>query len=158
VQVTRTFASDRSWQFDVGVEELWDRLTAVEEYPQWWPWLRRFHPDRGFAQRSEWRCVVAPPLPYVVRFTVVLEDVEPCARVDATVHGDVRGHARLELDTPAEGGSTARLTSRLAPSNPLLRRVATVASPLVQWGHDWVLEQGQRQFVERGILPGRSTG
>ena len=39
--MARTFPSDRSWEFDFDTAELWERLTAVEEYPRWWPHVRR---------------------------------------------------------------------------------------------------------------------
>lgn len=156
--MAKTFTSDRSWGFDVGVDELWERLTAVDEYPTWWPWLRRFDADGGFATDSRWDCVVAPPLPYVVRFSIELDQVEPRSFASATVQGDIRGHAELRIEPDRSGRSRARLTSSLAPADPLLRRVASVASPLVQWGHDWVLDQGRRQFVERGIAPAGGLG
>jgi hypothetical protein len=31
-------------------------------------------------------------------------------------------------------------------SRPLLRRVATVARPMLQWGHDWIVDRGVEQF------------
>lgn len=148
--MTRGFASDRSWRFDAPRVDLWERLSDVEQYHRWWPWLRRFDPDRGFTVDSRWSCEVAPPLPYVVRFAVALERVEPGACASATIRGDIRGSAELTVDDDGDG-SVARLRSELSPANPLLRRVAWLAPPIVQWGHDWVLDQGRRQFVERGM-------
>jgi hypothetical protein len=147
--VTRPFRSDRDWTFEVGVDELWDRLSSYDRYCDWWPWLRRFDPDGGFADGASWACEVAPPLPYVVRFTVELERVEPGRAAFASVHGDVSGEAQLTVEPLTPTRSSARLRSRLAPSNPVLRGFGAVARPLVEWGHDWVLDQGRRQFVER---------
>lgn len=143
----RPFRSDRGWTFEMGVDELWARLSSYECYTQWWPWLRHFDPDGGFADGASWRCAVAPPLPYVVRFTVELERVEPARAASATVHGDVVGEAELTVEAVAPSRSSARLHSCLAPAHPVLRGVGTVARPLVRWGHDWVLDQGARQFV-----------
>ena len=149
----RSFASDRRWDFDVPVEELWDALSAVDRYPTWWPWLRRFDPGEGFRTTSRWSCVVVPPLPYVVRFQVDLDEVRPHREVRASVRGDVRGWAELTVDG-SRRSSSARLRSELRPSNPVLQRFAMLAPPLVRWGHDWVLDQGQRQFAERGLADG----
>lgn len=143
-------ASDRRWHFDVDAVELWSQLSDVRQYRRWWPWLRRFDAAGGFCTDACWSCVVAPPLPYVVRFTVRLDHVEP-GRVDATVSGDVRGDASLSVGDGPHGGSDARLRSRLAPADPVLRHAARLAPPLVRWGHDWVLDQGLRQFVERAL-------
>jgi hypothetical protein len=150
-QMSRPFASDRDWVFDVGPAELWSAMTEIESYPSWWPWLRRFDPGEGFEVGAAWRCEVAPPLPYVVRFTVVLDQIDAGSSARATVRGDVRGTAVLTVDDLGPDRSRARLRSRLEPAHPILRNVGRVARPMVEWGHDWVLDQGRRQFVERGL-------
>lgn len=144
------FGSDRSWAFELSPDELWDRLTDVGGYRQWWPWLARFQPIGGFQEGARWTCTVTPPLPYDVSFSVLLEQVDPARSVQARVLGDIEGDAHLAIDA-VDGGSVARLTSQLAPANPVLRGVGAAARPLVEWGHDWVLDQGRAQFVERGL-------
>ena len=146
-----SFDSDRCWDFPVPADELWHRLSTVDEYATWWPWLRRFDPGDGIASGARWRCEVAPPLPYVVRFTVHLEHVEECRSIDSTVRGDIEGSARLEIEPHDDQRTRARLVSSLAPAQPLLRVVGRTARPVVEWGHDWVLDQGRRQFVERAL-------
>jgi hypothetical protein len=150
IGATGPFRSDRSWRFDLGPDELWDRIASVEAYPEWWPWLRSFRPSGGLEHGSRWHCEVSPPLPYVVRFTVYIQRIERARagrRVDARVDGDIRGEATLHLDADGDGTS-ARLRSALEPANPLLRSVGKVARPAVEWGHDWVLDEGRRQFVD----------
>ncbi len=139
------FDSDRRWDFEESSVALWWRIAQVEDYRRWWPWLRRFDPGEGFVAGSTWRCEVAPPLPYVVRFRLQLEEVDETG-VRASVRGDIRGDAQLTI-TDHGSGCTARLRSHLAPAHPLLRSVGRVARPVVEWGHDWVLDQGMRQFV-----------
>ena len=145
----RAFDSDRRWDFDVPAEQLWDRIVAVDEYDSWWPWLRRFDPGPGVQPGAQWRCEVAPPLPYVVRFTVSFDRIVEHRSIETTVDGDVRGRARLLIDSRGDRGSRARLVSSLAPAQPVLRAVGLAARPLVEWGHDWVLDQGRHQFVTR---------
>jgi hypothetical protein len=147
----RPFSSDRDWSFDVDAGTLWDRFSDIDRYESWWPWLHSFDPDGGFAPGARWSCVVVPPLPYRVHFTVELDRIEVGRRVEATVTGDVRGAAVLEVHDGADGGSRARLRSELAPAHPVLRSVGRVARPMVEWGHDWVLDQGRHQFVTRAL-------
>lgn len=144
------FESDRAWTFVVPADELWSAIAAVDSYQRWWPWLRTFDAGAGLVAGETWRCVVQPPLPYHVRFSVVLHEIEPNRCADATVEGDVRGWARLTVDDDG-AGCRARLESALEPANPFLRRFARVARPLVKWGHDWVLDTGQREFVGRAL-------
>ena len=134
-------------------DELWERMSQVEDYRTWWPWLRRFEPGPGLVHGAVWSCEVEPPLPYVVRFVVHVDRVErhgATSAVWASVSGDIRGTALLTL-APENAGTRATLVSRLAPSHPLLRGFGRVARPLVERGHDWVLDQGQQQFIERGL-------
>jgi len=145
--------SDRSWSFDVDADTLWERLSDIGRYRSWWPWLREFDPSGGFGPGARWRCAVAPPLPYVVRFVVALDRIDEGRSVTASVTGDVEGHAKVEVEPLPDGTSTAHLLSRLAPANPILKGVARAAGPLVRWGHDWVIDQGCRQFDPQREIP-----
>jgi hypothetical protein len=85
-----------------------------------------------------------------VRFTIELVEVTPVASADAIVTGDIRGTARLTV-AATDRGCEARLQSSLEPANRVLRGIGVVARPMIEWGHDWVLDQGQRQFVRRAV-------
>ena len=106
----------------------------------------------ALAPGEEWRCEVQPPVPYLVRFRVVIENVETAVRVRAGVVGDVVGDATLTLEDAA-GGCTATLDSSLAPGNTALRLVSRFAGPIARFGHDWVLDSGARQFIARAVEP-----
>jgi hypothetical protein len=104
---------------------------------------------------------VQPPLPYTLRFTLEIDEVVPAELVTAHVEGDLAGAATLELRdvtgdrTPR---SEIRLRSSLAPTNRALRAFATVAKPVVRFGHDWVLDTGVQQFRSRALPTGDRTG
>lgn len=147
-------ASDRRYELDRPPAELWAAATQVEHYRSWWPWLRRLD-GASFEVGSVWDCVVRPPLPYAVRFSVTLEEVVEASLVRATIAGDILGEATVEL-TAAGTGSHARMVSDLAPRHGLLQAVARFALPVARFGHDWVLDQGARQFgatVRKAVDP-----
>ena len=104
----------------------------------------------ALGEGEEWRCEVQPPVPYAVRFHVVIEHIEAPVLVCANISGDVVGHASLQLD---EGvlGCTATLQSSLAPGNTTLQVISRFAAPIARFGHDWVLDSGARQFVTRAV-------
>ena len=141
--------SDRWYDFPASRSTVWEAFLATGQYRRWWPWLVEFD-ARELAVGQTWSCAVSPPLPYVVRFTLELVDVEPPVAVRALVRGDVVGDARLEI---AENGSGCRLhlVSDLAPGNSALQIIAAAARPVVRRGHDWVLDTGAKQFVERAL-------
>ena len=51
-----------------------DRIADVGAYQSWWSWLRIFD-GQGLTAGDEWRCEVQPPLPYPVRFRVLIDQV-----------------------------------------------------------------------------------
>ncbi len=143
--------SDRRYRFPVEPEELWAVLTRTDDYRGWWPWLR--HLDGAeLVPGTEWGCVVQPPLPYVLRFTLRIVEVDAPRSVAAVVDGDLTGDARLDIAATGDG-TELHLVSRLAPSNVVLRSVARLAAPVARFGHDWVLDTGVRQFRERALPP-----
>jgi hypothetical protein len=143
--------SDRHYRFDVPPQRLWERMTAVDEYRTWWPWLHGLDADR-FEPGASWTCVIQPPLPYTLRFDLRLVAVEAPTLAIARLEGDIVGDAQLDV-VAAGAGAQARLVSDLAPGNRMLRAVAGVARPLARFGHDWVLDTGARQFREQALPP-----
>jgi uncharacterized protein YndB with AHSA1/START domain len=132
-------------------EEAWSLISDVSNYRNWWPWLHVFDAT-ALAPGEEWRCEVQPPVPYLVRFRVVIEEVETAVRVRARVVGDVVGNATLRFEDEASG-CIATLDSTLAPGNTALRVVSRFGGPIARFGHDWVLDSGARQFITRAVEP-----
>jgi uncharacterized protein YndB with AHSA1/START domain len=143
--------TERTYTFPIDREAVWELISEVEAYQSWWTWLRIFDAS-GLVPGEEWRCEVQPPLPYPVRFKVIIDHTEPPQMVRARVTGDVIGSAVLALEEH-EDGCLARLSSSLAPGNATLRLVSRLAAPVARFGHDWVLDSGARQFIARAVAP-----
>lgn len=141
--------SDRRHRFSVSPAELWSAIAQVDAYRQWWPWLRQL--DAASLEAGQvWRAIVQPPLPYRLRFDIHLADVRAPHHASANVTGDIEGRARLEIASTPDG-SELHVVSELAPTSSVLRAVARVASPIVHYGHEWVLDTGLRQFRDRAL-------
>ena len=131
--------------------ELWEALSRTHEYPMWWSWLRVFE-SPGLVEGTVARCVVRAPLPYSLRFNVLVDEVVPEELVVARVEGDISGPARLEIaPLSATGGSEARLVWEVEVRDRVLRGAAVVARPLMEWGHEWVVANGVNQFRRRAL-------
>lgn len=141
--------SDRTYPFDVDPATVWDALGRVDDYRRWWPWLRRFD-AKGLVPGDRWDCLVRPPLPYQLAFSIHLLEVVEAERVEAEVAGDLTGRAELTI-RPTGEGCTVRLASTLAPVRGPLRSVARLAPWLAHYGHDWVLTTGLGQFRRRAL-------
>jgi uncharacterized protein YndB with AHSA1/START domain len=143
--------TEHRYAMPLSKDAVWELISDVGAYQQWWPWMRRFEAV-GLVEGDEWRCEVQPPLPYPVRFRVALDRVDPPNVLRATVSGDVVGSATLTLHDEADG-CVACLWSSLAPGNLTLRLMSRVAAPIARFGHDWVLDSGARQFIARAVTP-----
>jgi uncharacterized protein YndB with AHSA1/START domain len=141
--------SRRRYDFGADRARVWEAMAAVDEFRTWWPWLRRFEGE-GLAAGERWRCSIQPPLPYVMRFTVAIDEVVEQSLIRATVGGDVTGTVRIEL-ADHEDGCRVHLVSALEPDSGWVRALTFVGRPLVTFGHDWVLDTGARQFYDRAI-------
>lgn len=148
--------SDRNYRFACRPESFWEAADRTDAFQTWWPWLTSFRAD-GLAQGAVWECVVQPPLPYEVRFSLRLDRVEQPTTIVTDVSGDIVGRACLDIARAAPG-CHVRLRSDLAPRNRVLRLAATLARPVAVFGHDWVLDTGARQFQQRALLASPADG
>jgi hypothetical protein len=141
--------TDRRFRFELAPDELWEQITDIGRYREWWSWLRELR-ARDFAEGEVWRAKVQPPAPYSVRFTLRLDEVVEHEHVSATITGDIQGRAALDVRAHT-AGSEIPLVSDLAPRHPALRAMALVGKPLLRFGHDWVLDTGARQFDRNAV-------
>ncbi len=146
-----TSSTDR-YRFDHEREVVWAAISRVDAYRSWWPWLRRFEAD-GLHAGARWVCTIRPPMPYLMRFTVAIDHVDPPFRIEATVTGDIRGSAELTL-TPDGMATVVELSSALTPEGRALRIVSALAPRLARIGHDRVLATGLTQFRRRALGSG----
>lgn len=141
--------TDRRYQFDVAPATFWAAISAVDRYQSWWPWLRRFEAER-LCSGARWRCEVQPPVPYRVRFDLAFHEVVKPERIRVSVEGDIVGSATLAV---LDAGSRCEvcLQSSLAPANRVLGLVTGLTPRLAHFGHDWVMDTGAREFMNRAI-------
>jgi uncharacterized protein YndB with AHSA1/START domain len=139
----------RAYEFASTPAELWDAIREVDQFPKWWSWLEefRFEGD-ALAAGSVLHGVVAPPVPYRMRIQVELVRSEPPTRIDAVVHGDLEGVARLEM-RPSSVGTTAEVAWTVEMMQRPMRMADRFAHPLLQWGHDRVVEMTVAGFRRR---------
>lgn len=138
--------SDRSYPLPVDAHALWSTIERTGSYQDWWPWLRAFDAE-ALRVGDRWRCQIRPPVPYLVRVTVALREVERPYLVSADVSGDIAGTARLTISDHPDG-CELRVESSLAPRRPLLRGLAAVSPGVARFGHGWVLDTGARQLAD----------
>jgi uncharacterized protein YndB with AHSA1/START domain len=143
----------REFAFSLPPAELWECMAQVDQFELWWPWLQEFRMEgTTLATGSVLSGVVAPPLPYRMRIRVELTRCEPPVAIDAIVTGDLEGEAQLRVRpegtrTLVEAAWTVEMMQRP------MRLASRFGRPLLQWGHDRVVEitvAGFRRRLESG--------
>lgn len=137
--------------FPVAPLELWSSLEHVDEFERWWSWLGDLHLyGDGLRRGSVLHGTVAPPLPYRMEVNVELERCLPGKAIDAVVSGDLAGNATLGLEPEGPDGkaTAAQVAWSLEMKQRALRVADRFAHPLLQWGHDCVVEATVAGFRE----------
>jgi hypothetical protein len=131
---------------DVDADLLWDKLTRRESYPEWWPWMHDLAiRGTGLEPGAEFDFVVFAPIPYRMRLTVrITESVRP-TRVEAEVHGHLRGNGTVRFRDESDGTS-AEVSWSVEVVDRAMRVGARVARPLIKWGQDWAIRVALRNF------------
>jgi uncharacterized protein YndB with AHSA1/START domain len=130
----------REYEFAISPAELWDVIEEVDQFETWWPWLEEFHLEGGSLEKGAvLHGVIAPPVPYRMRVQIELTRCEPPHSIEALIHGDLEGEASLEIR--ARGVcSTVDVAWTVEMMQRAMRLADRMAHPLLQWGHDRVVE------------------
>jgi hypothetical protein len=135
--------------FDLPPERLWAQIEQFDRYETWWPWLSALRIEGGeLAAGSVLHGVVSPPVPYRMQVDI---DLVGCVRphaVDADVAGDLVGPAHLRIRSEGEG-SRVEVSWALEMRQPAMRWAFRFGRPLLQWGHDRVVEMTVAGFRRR---------
>ncbi|MGP8060382.1 MAG: SRPBCC family protein [Acidimicrobiales bacterium] len=147
----------RVHDFATSPSELWTAIGRVDEFERWWPWLDQFRLEGdGLVAGSVLHGVVSPPVPYRMRIEVELVRCVPARAIDAVVHGDLRGDARLRL-RPGGGGTQAEVAWSVEMMQRPMRLASVFTRPILQWGHDRVVDMTVAGF-KRQLADVTGTG
>ncbi len=137
--------------FPVAADQLWVMAGRFDQFESWWGWLRDFQAgEGGLVTGNVLRGTVVPPVPYRLCLDVRLRRCDRPRLVEATVDGDLSGHATLRLEDANDGTRVAVAWSLEMRSAPL-RVAARVAYPLMRWGHDRVVDMAVAGFQRRAL-------
>jgi carbon monoxide dehydrogenase subunit G len=139
----------REYEFALAPAAMWERMEHLDQFERWWPWLQEYRLEGGgLAPGSVLHGVVVPPLPYRMRIRVELTKCERPEVIDAIIGGDLEGEAHLRIRAD---GTRSRV--EVAWTVEMMQRSMRLASrfgrPLLQWGHDRVVESTVAGFRRR---------
>lgn len=137
--------------FPVAPAQLWDTIAQLDEYGSWWSWLQDFRFDAlGLVDGNVLHGTVVPPVPYRVQLEVHLESCRRPHLLQAAVDGDLRGRATIAL-APLRDGTEVTARWSLDPSSLPMRVAWRVVPPVMQWGHDRVVDIAVSGFRRQAL-------
>ena len=135
--------------FALSPERLWSELEAVDQFERWWTWLTDLTVDGpGLAEGSVLTGVVSPPLPYRMRVRIEVVECERLHLISAVIGGDLTGPSTLRF-RPDGDGTWVDATWTLEMQQPAMRLASRIGRPLLQWGHDRVVDLTVAGFRRR---------
>lgn len=144
----------RAFEFGRSPSEVWAAMERVDQFERWWPWLQEFRLEgQSLAVGSVLHGMVVPPLPYRMRVRVTLTACQEPTAVDATIGGDLRGVAQLRVKA-IDNGSRIEVAWTVEMMQRPIRVASRFGLPLLQWGHDRVVEMTVAGFRRRLEAPG----
>lgn len=125
--------------FPFPVDDFWQLIEDFDQYQERSPWLETFTADQdGLVAGNVLRATILPPVPLRLRIQVRFHSCQRLSFTDASITGDMRGHASLSFDEK-RGGTRVRADWTLEPVSNAVRVATRLARPLVGWGHDRVV-------------------
>ena len=145
----------RAFDFDHAPQQVWAGIERVDEFERWWPWLQEFRLEgESLTAGSVLHGVVVPPLPYRMRIRVALTRCDAPVAIDAVVTGDLEGQAEMRME-PHRGGARIEVAWTMEMMQRPMRVASRFGLPVLQWGHDRVVEMTLRSLPpEFGYLGG----
>ncbi len=139
------------WHLAAPPEAVWAVLEAPEEWPRWWPEIRRVqllqaggNDDEGAVRRTWWTSRL--PYGFVIDFTTRASEKPRMLAVEAD--GDLHGMGRWELEA-IPVGTRVRYTWQVTPLKAWMRWLAPLLSPLFAWNHHAVMKDGAAGMAGR---------
>lgn len=139
------------WHLAAPPDAVWGVLAAAQDWPQWWPEVRRVdllaagaHNDEGAVRRTWWTSRL--PYGFVIDFTTRAAEKPRMLAVEAS--GDLAGMGRWELE-PIPVGTRVRYVWQVQPHKTWMRWLAPLLAPVFAWNHHAVMRDGAAGMARR---------
>ncbi len=121
-------------------EAVWATLSAVEQWPAWWRWLksldvvREAGSDDGAGAR--YLLHTTSPTGYGFSYTTEVAEVDRPRRIDVLSSGDIVGRGRFLLTDAPSGGTEVSYVWLVETPKWWMNLLAPIARRGFTWNHD----------------------
>jgi ribosome-associated toxin RatA of RatAB toxin-antitoxin module len=134
------------WEFNAALPRTWSIVLDLQRYPERWKNFRHVRLLSGDGQSvgSTAECVVRGSLPYSLRYTIEVINVQRHQSMDLFSTGDLVGTGRWEFVELAPARCRATYYWDVATTNPILNLLAPLARRFMAQNHEQVMANGYR--------------
>lgn len=109
------------WFFHAPIERVWAEIVEVEAWPQWWSCWKQaklLNPEKRGQVGARIENVVKGTLPYSLRFTTELTDIQSPRSLKAASSGELVGEGEFVFEE-RDGGTVVTYTWDVGTASPL---------------------------------------
>jgi uncharacterized protein YndB with AHSA1/START domain len=141
-----------TWKLEAPVEQIWQELIAVEQWPSWWRGVE--HVQRidsggqgvlGTKHLYTWKSV----LPYRLSFAMRMTRMEPLKLLEGRAEGELEGFGRWTLTSEGPDLTTVRYYWQVRTTKAWMNLLTPLLRPLFRWNHDVVMGWGGQGLAQR---------
>lgn len=139
------------WQFNAPLETIWNEIYAMDEWPEWWKYVKKVELlragekiDIGSIRRITWRTA----LPYSLTFNSELVSMEYHKRIEGRAFGELEGRGIWTFDS-RNGQTLVRYDWMVNTTLNWMKFLAPIARPLFSWNHDKVMLAGYEGLLKK---------
>ena len=139
------------WRFDAPIEQVWQEIKTMSQWPQWWPYVKKVHLLRpggpneiGAIRQITWH--TALPYSFVIETEVV--GIEEYRRIEGKATGELVGTGIWTFSS--EGGATCvQYDWHVKTTKWWMNLIAPIARPFFEKNHDEVMASGFQGLTKR---------
>lgn len=149
----QTYHLVTDWFFHAPIERVWEEITAVEIWPQWWSCWKQaklLNPEKRGQVGARIENVVKGTLPYSLRFTTEVTGIQAPYRLRGASSGELVGEGEFVLEA-RDGGTAVRYTWDVGTPSPLFNffgKFGFVRDMIIK-NHGYVMAEGYRGLQPR---------
>jgi hypothetical protein len=133
------------WRLQAPLQAVWDALYATDRYTEWWPSIveyKKLTPEiTGIGARAQ--RAVRGRLPYTLRYTTTVTNVDPLRELAYDSEGDLVGKGRFVLTQQGEWTEVVFYWD-VSTRSYWMNLLAPLLGWLFAWNHHYVMAQGER--------------
>jgi hypothetical protein len=142
-----SFVFRSQWRLPAAPHSVYDVLSDVETYPQWWPQVRKARRIDDLSGELTCRSL----LPYDLVFRMREETRDPAGLVlRAQVEGDLNGSTQWTITADGDRSSLAVFDENVSVGSGMLHAAGRLFRPALKFNHDLMMRAGEKGL--RGYL------